>query len=163
MKTNRLRNSVFALFAVGALCSVAFAGDARLYKLGPLPTAENEQRSEVLVLLSDRVVEFEVQDYRMAAVHIETRNARQEVVFDSGVQYGPGLLWDTGAIDREREPGPYPYTLTVWDAQNQVVRQKLGELSLADPDSDVSMAFTEPGDFTIGGYLGAGTDPPQRA
>ena len=163
MKTNTLRKAVCGIFAVAALCSLGFSRDARLYRLGPLSTAENQERSEVLVLLLDRAAEFEVQDARMGALQLEVRNPSQEVIFDSGPQYGPGLRWDFGGIDRRREPGPYPYTLTVWNAAGEVIGQKLGELSLAAPDSDVSMAFSEPGNFTIGGYLGVGTDTPQRA
>jgi len=156
-----LRKSVFTLFTLVALCSLTWASDVRVYKLGPLSTAVNPELSDVLVALAGGAVEFEVQDARMAAARIEIRDASQDVIFDSGVQYGPGLRWECGAFDRA--PGPFPYTLTVWDGAGQVIGQKLGELRLGEAGSGVAMAFSEPGDFTVSGYLGVGTDAPQRA
>ncbi len=162
MKIKKLGQAALLLLAVGSVGSWAFPENVRQYRLGPLSRSENPAASDVVMTLSDGAVDFSVEDAEAAAVQLQVRTADNTVVFESGIERGPGVRWDLSTLGGSRG-GPYPYTLTVWNADHQLIGRKLGELTLAGPDPGVSLAYNATGNFTIGGYLGVGTDTPQRA
>jgi len=166
MRIRTVQQTTLLLLAIVSLWRLALSEDVRQYRLGSLSRSENVETSDVLVTLSDGAVDFEVQDHRAAAVQIQIRTADNTLVFDSGIQRRPGVRWDLNTLDPQDGRRLFPYTLTVWNADNEVIGRKLGELSLADPGAaaaPVSLVYSQPGNFTIGGYLGVGTDTPQRA
>jgi hypothetical protein len=161
MKIKKLEQAALLLLAAGSMWTLARGAEVRQYRLGPLSRSETPAVSDVVVTISGGMVDFEIEDAGAAAVELQVRTADNQVVFESGVERGPGVRLDLGRLDGQA--GPYPYTLTVWTADHQLVGRKLGELTLAGPDPGVSLAYNATGNFTIGGYLGVGTDTPQRA
>jgi hypothetical protein len=164
MRIRRLQRAVLFLLSVTtSVWSLSLGGEVRQYRLGPLSRSQNSATSDVLVALSDGAVDFEVEDQDAAAVQIQIRTADNTLVFDSGVQRTSWVRWDLNTLDPQAGRRLYPYTITIWNADNQVIGSKLGELSLPDSAPPVSLAYNQPGNFTVGGYLGVGTDTPQRA
>jgi hypothetical protein len=163
MRQNRLLGSVLAFLLTAVQPTIALAENVRQYRLGPLSSPESRVGTEVLVTLSGWALDFAVEDARVAAVQVTIVDSAKTVVFDSGVQQGPEIRWELGGLDWQQDRGPYQYRLSAWDSDDQPIGYKLGEINLASAGSEAALAMNVDGDFTIGGYLGIGTDTPERA
>ena len=143
MRIKRLQPSVLFLLVTTSLGSLSLGAEARQYRLGPLSGSQNPAVSDVLVALSAGAVDFEVEDQDAAAVQIEIRTADHTLVFDSGVQRRSWVRWDLNMLDPQASRRLFPYTLTVWNADNEVIGRKLGELTVGSRDA-VSLASMWP-------------------
>ena len=165
MRITSLAQSGFLLLLLlcALLGSSAAAGDRKEYRLGPFPGATSPTESDVLVTLSDWAVDFRVEDPAVVAVRVRITSAAKALVFDSGVQPGSEVQWDLATVDWPKHPGPYHYVVSAWASDNRMIGDKIGELNVGTNSAPPDLALSVPGNFTIGGYLGVGTDTPQRA
>jgi len=138
------------------LTLAAAFGQERVYRLGSFAHAPEVAAGDVVVSLANGTVNFEVGDARTAAVQVQISDAANNLLFDSGVRSGNAVFWD-GSASQSR---PLRYRVSARDASGRLLGTKIGELNLTAP---AALAPDVPGNFTIGGYLGVGTDTPQRA
>jgi hypothetical protein len=148
--------SVLAVWAL--LGTVAAQSQTVMYRLGPLPESSDPLETDVIMQLGRGEILFQVEDPRAAAVQVQVSDAAGEVLYDSGVQGGREIRWSSPA-----EPDFLKYRLSAWDWSGASLGSKIGEVNLSTSPEMQDLAMDVSGDWTIGGYLGVGTDSPQRA
>jgi len=164
MSKRCLYSLVLAFLAFGA---VSAAGQAT-YDMGALAPFQSAGDSKVWLQFLDREVLFRVEDPLAAYVHVRIADASGRILFDSGLHADTRIGWDRrdpdGAFVAD---GTAVYTLRAWDSDGQPAGAQMGEIDFAPQGLAVPLAvalgYDAPGNFTIGGYLGVGTQNPARA
>ncbi len=139
------------------------------YNLGPLRPSDSGVRSNaVAVLFHGSAVNFSVDHPRVGSLRLWLKGPDGKEIADSGVQPGSSVQWDSLLADWVDNPEGYVrYTLQAWDDWSEPIGYSVGEIRLfpftQQAPTAVALAVDHPGDFTIGGYLGVGTDTPERA
>jgi hypothetical protein len=140
-----------------------------MYRLGSLKATSTWEQGEVVAYLSDTQLVFTLREAGAATVQLQILETGDRVIFDSGPQLGGEIFWNYTGLDWEANPeGKWRYRLEAWDEWSEPLGAQLGEIRLIDMNGDwdptvTAEAFDNPGDFTVGGYLGVGTDSPVRA
>ena len=126
-----------------------------------LPALEgSEDPAGMVEVLFAGNVEFIVTDARAGIVQLQVRDERGTLLFDSGLVQGDRVAWQPPDWEWENRR----YDLFAWDGQGQAVGAQTGRL--LNQNGEVlaaALAYDVAGNFTIGGYLGIGTDTPERA
>ena len=155
---------VLAFLAFGA----AAAAELATYDMGALAPYQSAGDSKVWLQFFDREVQFRVEDPLAAYVQVRIADASGRVLFDSGLSADTRVSWDRhdpeGAFVAD---GTAVYALQAWDSEGQPAGAQMGEIDFAPQGLAVplavALAYDAPGNFTIGGYLGVGTQSPARA
>jgi len=144
------------------------AGRYATYELGGLSPADPAAESQVLVHFFDQAVQFRLADERAGYVQLRISDPQGSLVYDSGLSADRLIAWPMVTGEGEPATGDlFIYHLLAWDPEGQPLGGQAGELDLspagmADPLA-VALSYDVPGNFTIGGYLGIGTESPARA
>ena len=138
------------------------------YDLGTLSPDDPAGDNRLLVHFFDQSVEFRLAGERLGYVQLRISDPRGGLIYDSGLSADPLVRWPM--VTGEGEPvedGLFTYQILAWGPDGQPLGGQMGELDLspagmADPLA-VAWSYDAPGNFTIGGYLGIGTESPARA
>jgi hypothetical protein len=143
---------VLALSAMGLLWGQAS------FRL-PALDGSDDQSGMVEVSFDDQV-SFQVTDSRTGIIQLQIRDEQGRLLYDSGLVQGTLAAWlppDWGWENRR-------YDLFAWDTSGKAVGSQVGRLlnTSAGPVA-AALGYDVAGNFTIGGFLGIGTDTPERA
>lgn len=122
-----------------------------------------DRPAEILSVISQEpYLLFNVNDGHVVRVRLRVLDREAHLVSDSGERGGELVEWDSSQVPPLNR---LIWELFAWDGAGKLVHRLGGEIRLAETGEDpfVVTAFDVPGNYSIGGYLGVGTDTPARA
>jgi len=157
------RNGYMVWLVVLALSGGVAA--STVYETGGLAPRASDMPSEVYAEVWPEAVLFTVADARVSFVQLKVMDRAGELVYSSGLVEGTEVYWDYSWQEEATEQTLFVYQLRAWDELAQEVGGQMGLLDVAAEKEPLLavLKYDEPGDFTIGGFLGVGTENPERA
>jgi|GEM_PF-2906052 len=165
MKYKPISSLIIGLILLGSSFIVGGGFERPVYEMGSLRGDDSPSAIEIEIALP--TVAFTVVDDLAVYYRLQILSADGKIVFDSGITAEWQIFWEAPPVSSESGQSLYIYKLHAWDAAAKNIGGQIGMMDLQPADREIPvivlLGYDVPGDFTIGGYLGIGTEHPQRA
>jgi hypothetical protein len=165
MKYDKISLFIICIIILGSSPILGGASALPAYDMGSL--RGDDSPGAVGIEIDLPTVAFTVSDELAVYYRLQILSVDGTVVFDSGITEDFQMFWEAPSMGSAPPHSVYIYKLHAWDAAAKNIGGQIGMMDLQPADSDIPvivlLGYDVPGNFTIGGYLGIGTENPERA